>query len=123
MQDIKDNRRAGVKSTTLLFGNNTKLILTGFAVTMTSGIITTGMLIGQTWPYYAAATLTNLHLARQVARLCDQTPPLMCSVYFIDRDSQAGHSIRLFGQVQGKQMVGFNHFSRNYTRESVEIKP
>ena len=47
----------------------------------------------------------------------------MCSVYFVDRDSQAGHSIRLLGQVQGKQMVGFNHFSRNYTRKSVEIKP
>ena len=64
--DIKDDRRAGVKSTTLLFGDNTKPILTGFAVTMISGIITTGMLIGQTWPYYAAATLTSLHLAWQV---------------------------------------------------------
>ena len=34
MQDIKDDRRAGVKSTTLLFGRNTKPILTGFAVTV-----------------------------------------------------------------------------------------
>ena len=51
MQDNKDDRRAGVKSTTLLFGNNTKPILTGFAVIMISGIITTGMLISWTCLY------------------------------------------------------------------------
>ena len=81
MQDIKDDRRAGVKSTTLLFGSNTKPILTGFAVVMTSGIITTGMLIGQTWPYYAAATLASLHLAWQVNHVI-QPHPQMCALIF-----------------------------------------
>ena len=76
MQDIKDDRRAGVKSTTLLFGDNTKPILTGFAVTMTpiSGIITTGMLIGQAWPYYTAPTLTSLHLAWKVDHMIQSHP-------------------------------------------------
>ena len=41
---------------------------------MTSGIITTGMLIGQTWPYYAAATLTSLHLAWQVDHMIQSNP-------------------------------------------------
>ena len=48
---------------------------------MTSSIITTGMLIGQTWPYYAAATLTSLHLAWQVDHVI-QSDPYVCCVFY-----------------------------------------
>ena len=59
----------------------TQPIITGFAVVMTSGIITTGMLISQTWPYYAAATLASLHLVWQVNRVI-QPHPQMCALIF-----------------------------------------
>ena len=58
--------KAGVKSTTMLFGDKTKPILTGFAVLMMSGILGTGVMIDQTWPYYTAAALAGVHLAWQV---------------------------------------------------------
>jgi len=57
-----------------LFGDKTKPILTGFAVVMVSGILATGMLSDQTWPYYTAAALVGVHLAWQVSSR-DPAPP------------------------------------------------
>ena len=65
--------KAGVKSTTMLFGDKTKPILTGFAVLMISGVLTTGIMVDQTWPYYTAAALASAHLAWQVSSM-----PLYC---------------------------------------------
>ena len=50
----------------MLFGDKAKPILTGLSVVMMSGIVATGVMSGQTWPYYTAATLAGLHLAWQV---------------------------------------------------------
>ena len=41
--------------------------------------------------------------------------------YFLDWNSQIGYPIRLFGKIQCKQMVGFDHIGRNYIRKSSEI--
>ena len=57
------------------------IALMGFTVVMTTDIITTGMLIGQTWPYYAAATLASLHLAWQINHVI-QPHPQMCALIF-----------------------------------------
>ena len=41
--------------------------------------------------------------------------------FFSDWNGEAGHTIRLLGKVQSKQMVGAHHFGRNHTRQSCEI--
>ncbi|XP_065890794.1 4-hydroxybenzoate polyprenyltransferase, mitochondrial-like [Dysidea avara] len=73
-QDIKDDVKAGVKSTTMLFGDNSKMILGGFSVCMMSGILATGMMSDQTWPYYTAAGLVGAHLAWQVGTMKMDNP-------------------------------------------------
>lgn len=56
----------GIKSTALKFGNKTKTYLSGFSVVMITGLILSGVLISQTWPYYTAVGLVGTHLANQV---------------------------------------------------------
>ncbi|XP_065889510.1 4-hydroxybenzoate polyprenyltransferase, mitochondrial-like isoform X2 [Dysidea avara] len=73
-QDVRDDKKIGVKSTTMLFGDNTKMILTGFSVCMMSGILATGILSDQTWPYYTAAGLVGAHLAWQVGTMKMDNP-------------------------------------------------
>merc|ERR1711874_520958 len=46
----------GIKSTALKFGDNTKLLLTGY-------------ICEQTWPYYTAVALVAMQLARTVSTL------------------------------------------------------
>jgi len=65
-QDIQDDKKIGVKSTTMLFGESTKMVLAGFSACMMSGILATGLLSDQTWPYYTAAGLVGAHLTWQV---------------------------------------------------------
>lgn len=59
----------------MLFGDKTKPILTGFGIVMMSGILATGMLSDQAWPFYTAAALASVHLAWQV-RSHDPVPSL-----------------------------------------------
>ncbi|KAF7342096.1 4-hydroxybenzoate polyprenyltransferase, mitochondrial [Mycena venus] len=51
-QDKKDDVKAGVKSTALLFGNSIKLVLAFFASVMMSGLIGAGILNGHQLPYF-----------------------------------------------------------------------
>ncbi|KAF8178146.1 4-hydroxybenzoate polyprenyl transferase [Mycena galopus ATCC 62051] len=51
-QDKKDDVKAGVKSTALLFGNSIKLVLALFASLMMSGLILAGILNGHQLPYF-----------------------------------------------------------------------
>ncbi|KAI0267872.1 4-hydroxybenzoate polyprenyl transferase [Gloeopeniophorella convolvens] len=63
-QDKRDDARAGVKSTALLFGQYTKSVLALFAGLLVTFLVTAGMLNGQQAPYFlvtvggAAAHLT-----------------------------------------------------------------
>jgi len=50
----------------MLFGESTKMILAGFSACMMSGIVATGLLSEQTWPYYTAAGIVGTHLTWQV---------------------------------------------------------
>lgn len=65
-QDKKDDLAIGIKSTALRFGDNTKPWLSGFATTMVSGLVTTGIVCDQTWPYYSSIAIVAAHLTQQV---------------------------------------------------------
>lgn len=56
----------GVKSTALLFGDQTKPWLTGFSALMLSSLALVGLNNGQPWPYYAGLGCVATHLAWQV---------------------------------------------------------
>ena len=45
----------GVKSTALKFGEDTKKWLSGFGFGCFAGLITTGLITDQTWPYFLGA--------------------------------------------------------------------
>lgn len=66
-QDKHDDVKAGVKSTALLFGDNTKVWLSGFAVTMNTALLMSGYFSDQMWPYYLAVSMTTGHLAWQIS--------------------------------------------------------
>lgn len=65
-QDKKDDLAIGVKSTALRFGDDTKLWLSGFTTAMISGLITTGIVCDQTWPYYSSIAIVAAHITQQV---------------------------------------------------------
>lgn len=65
-QDKDDDVLIGVKSTALLFGDQTKPWLTGFSVVMLSSLALAGMNSDQTWPYYLGLGSVASHLAWQI---------------------------------------------------------
>ncbi|CAK9804445.1 4-hydroxybenzoate polyprenyltransferase, mitochondrial [Anthophora plagiata] len=81
-QDKMDDVIIGVKSTALKFGDKTKIYLSGFSAAMITGLVTSGLLITQTWPYYAAVGLVGTHLANQIYSL-DINNPKDCAKKFI----------------------------------------
>ncbi|XP_020911755.1 4-hydroxybenzoate polyprenyltransferase, mitochondrial-like [Exaiptasia diaphana] len=66
-QDKEDDIQIGVKSTALLFGDNTKPWLSLFSVAMVTNLVLAGLAADQTWPFYVGMGLTATHLAWQVA--------------------------------------------------------
>ncbi|XP_031339517.1 4-hydroxybenzoate polyprenyltransferase, mitochondrial [Photinus pyralis] len=68
-QDRKDDLIIGMKSTAIRFGNNTKLYLSAFTVTMITNLIISGVMNAQTMPYYASIALLSSHLASQIFML------------------------------------------------------
>lgn len=64
-----DDLIVGIKSTALRFGDNTKTWLTAFSTTMMGGLLTSGYVCDQSWPYYAAVGLVGTHLAQQITSL------------------------------------------------------
>ncbi|VDK62853.1 unnamed protein product [Onchocerca ochengi] len=65
-QDKTDDLIVGIKSTALLFGDKTKYWLTGFGALTLLGLVTTGVMVQQTWPFYNALAATGAHLAWQI---------------------------------------------------------
>ncbi|XP_022800728.1 4-hydroxybenzoate polyprenyltransferase, mitochondrial-like isoform X2 [Stylophora pistillata] len=71
-QDKDDDVLIGVKSTALLFGDQTKPWLTRFSVVMLSSLVLAGMNSDQTWPYYLGLGSVASHLAWQMQKLIDE---------------------------------------------------
>ena len=65
-KDKTDDVLVGVKSTALLFGDQTKPWLTGFSALMLSNLAVVGINSGQTWPYYVGLGCVAAHLSWQV---------------------------------------------------------
>ncbi|GIL62029.1 hypothetical protein Vafri_16346 [Volvox africanus] len=65
-QDKRDDVTAGVKSTALLFGDNSKTWFTGFGALMAGCLTTAGMAAGAGTPYYAGVGAMMAHMAWQV---------------------------------------------------------
>ncbi|KAM5271772.1 4-hydroxybenzoate polyprenyltransferase, mitochondrial [Ctenodactylus gundi] len=68
-QDKRDDALIGLKSTALLFSENTKQWLGGFSVAMLGLLSLVGLNCEQTAPYYAALVAVGVHLAHQVYTL------------------------------------------------------
>ncbi|XP_019507698.1 PREDICTED: 4-hydroxybenzoate polyprenyltransferase, mitochondrial [Hipposideros armiger] len=68
-QDKRDDALIGIKSTALLFCDNTKQWLSGFSVAMLGALSLVGVNAGQTAPYYTALAAVGAHLAHQIYSL------------------------------------------------------
>lgn len=68
-QDKADDILIGVKSTALLFGDQTKFWLAGFSAVMLSSLVLVGINSAQTWPYYVGLGGVASHLAWQIKTL------------------------------------------------------
>jgi len=66
-QDKVDDVLVGVKSTALLFGEDTKKYLTGFSIAMVSGLCLTGYFSDQMLLYYLSVAGVAAHLAWQIS--------------------------------------------------------
>ena len=67
IQDKIDDIAVGVKSTALLFGDQTKLWLNGFTSVFVSAFLAAGIFADQTWPYYIAVLASTTHVLWQVS--------------------------------------------------------
>jgi len=74
-QDKEDDKRLGLRSTALYFGDNTKPILMGFGTLAITGIMASGYLVDLAWPFYAGMGISAGHLRWQIqtADLADNT--------------------------------------------------
>lgn len=80
-QDKIDDVAAGIKSTALRFGDNTKIWLSGFSTVMLSSLVAAGISCDQTWPYYTSLTMVAGHLVQQIYSL-DIDNPTDCAKKF-----------------------------------------
>eukprot|EP01116_Phalansterium_solitarium_P005172 TRINITY_DN1655_c0_g1_i1.p1 TRINITY_DN1655_c0_g1~~TRINITY_DN1655_c0_g1_i1.p1 ORF type:complete len:377 (+),score=104.14 TRINITY_DN1655_c0_g1_i1:67-1197(+) len=67
LQDKDDDLLIGVKSTALLFGDDTKRWLTGFSAATIAGLTLAGVMAHQQWPFFACTGLGAVHLGWQLA--------------------------------------------------------
>lgn len=107
-QDKVDDALLGIKSTAIRFGDNTKLWLSGFTTAMISGLITTGVVCEQTWPYYSSVGIISAHLAHQIYSL-NIDNPTDCATKFIS-NHQVG-LILFLGIVLGTVYKGYRRDS------------
>ncbi|XP_053698218.1 4-hydroxybenzoate polyprenyltransferase, mitochondrial [Sabethes cyaneus] len=103
-QDKVDDILLGIKSTAIRFGDSTKLWLSGFSTAMIGGLITAGMVCGQTWPYYSSLGIISAHLAHQIFSL-NIDNPTDCATKFIS-NHQVG-LILFLGIVLGTLYKGY----------------
>lgn len=68
-QDRKDDLAIGLKSTAIRFGDHPKLWLSGFGSTMVGGLLLSGVMSDQTFPYYTSVGIVGYHLAKQLVTL------------------------------------------------------
>lgn len=80
-QDIEDDIKIGVKSTTLVFQNNPKSILKGLNFSMFILFILIGYSLSLNWAYYVSILLADLYLNSLIIK-CDYKNPSNCLYTF-----------------------------------------
>lgn len=105
-QDKVDDILLGIKSTAIRFGDNTKIWLTGFSTAMIGGLVASGIVCGQTWPYYSVLGVITVHLAHQIYSL-NINNPTDCASKFIS-NQQVGLLLFL-GIVLGTLYKGYRN--------------
>jgi len=65
-QDKDDDIIVGVKSTALLFGDNTKQWLSFFSIITIGGLDISGWMAGASWPFFVGTSLGAAHLSWQL---------------------------------------------------------
>lgn len=74
--DVRDDRRLGLHSTALRFGDAGKLWIAGFYIATVALWTAGGYGVGMAWPYYVGMAMIAIHLAWQLRRLDLQRPEL-----------------------------------------------
>lgn len=97
-QDFAYDKKVGIKSTALRFGEQPKVWLSLFSVAMLSNFLATGVMADQTWPYYTALGLSAVRLAEIVYNL-DTSNAQDCGKRF--RQNQQIGLIMLVGIIVG----------------------
>lgn len=82
MQDKKDDVKAGIKSTALYLGMDSKPWLYGFAACTTAGWLAAGTAADCSWPYHAAVLGAAAHMAWQI-RSVDLSNGADCMAKFV----------------------------------------
>ncbi|XP_027124411.1 4-hydroxybenzoate geranyltransferase 2-like [Coffea arabica] len=81
-QDKEDDVKVGIKSTALLFGDSTKLWISGFAAASIASLALTGFNANIGWPFYGLLAAASGHLAWQIWDV-DLSNPADCSRKFV----------------------------------------
>ena len=100
-QDREDDLMIGIKSTALLFGDNTQPILAGFYAGAVLLIGAAGLMAGGGWIFLVGLVAFAVHLAWQVVRL-DIDDPAHCLMLF---KSNRDAGLILFGAMLIEAMV------------------
>ena len=66
LQDKEDDILVGVRSTALGLGDQTKPWLLGFGSVMVGGLVMSGIMCDQTWPFFMGVSGIATHLLHQV---------------------------------------------------------
>lgn len=96
-----DDRQVGVRSTALLFGSNTRPILSGFSAAFVASLWTAGSAAGLGTPYFASLGAASVHLAWQVWSV-DLDSPKDCMAKFVSNTQLGG--VVAAGVIAGKLM-------------------
>lgn len=84
-QDKADDKRLGLRSTALLFGERTKPVLGGFGAATIGLIAASGYTAGLTWPFYVGTAAAAGHLAWQIRSADLEDPAGLFKIFSSNR--------------------------------------
>ncbi|KAI3839140.1 hypothetical protein MKX03_032770 [Papaver bracteatum] len=100
-QDKEDDLRVGVKSTAILFGEQTKIWITGFGIASIITLILSGYNATIGWPFYVSLIAASSQLAWQIWT-ADLSNPADCSNKFL---SNTWYGAIMFGGILFGRLV------------------
>eukprot|EP00904_Undaria_pinnatifida_P004376 jgi/Undpi1/1393/HiC_scaffold_11.g04785.m1 len=80
-QDKADDKLLGIRSTALLFGEQTKPVLSGFAAASVGLLGASGIAAGLSWPFYVGTAAAAGHLAWQIGSADLENPAGLFKIF------------------------------------------